>query len=95
MPGLHEAELAYLHDHEWAKTADDVLWRRSKLGLHLSPAQRATVADWCAAHWPEVGATALAEDGAGMKLRLERVEQRVGAETCLYPLDLDARAATR
>jgi len=51
-PGLHEAELAYLHDEEWARNADDVLWRRSKLGLHLAPAQRATVAAWCAAHWP-------------------------------------------
>ena len=56
VPGLHEAELAYLHDHEWAMTADDVLWRRSKLGLHLNPAQRAKVADWCAAHWPAVDA---------------------------------------
>jgi glycerol-3-phosphate dehydrogenase len=45
-PGLHEAELQYLHDHEWARSADDVLWRRSKLGLHLSPAQRAAVAQW-------------------------------------------------
>jgi len=53
VPGLHEAELAYLHDHEWARSADDVLWRRSKLGLHLAPAERATVADWCAAHWPD------------------------------------------
>ena len=50
-PGLHEAELRYLHDHEWARSADDVLWRRSKLGLHLSLAQRAAVADWCAARW--------------------------------------------
>jgi len=53
VPGLHEAELTYLHDHEWARSADDVLWRRSKLGLHLTPAQRAAVADWCAAHWPD------------------------------------------
>ncbi len=45
-PGLHEAELQYLHDHEWARNADDVLWRRSKLGLHLNPAQRAAVAQW-------------------------------------------------
>jgi glycerol-3-phosphate dehydrogenase len=58
VPGLHEAELAYLHEHEWAKTADDVLWRRSKLGLHLTQAQRETVADWCAAHWPPVTAPA-------------------------------------
>jgi glycerol-3-phosphate dehydrogenase len=58
VPGLHEAELAYLHDHEWARSADDVLWRRSKLGLHLDPAQRAAVADWCAARWPSTGAGA-------------------------------------
>ncbi|MEP7099567.1 MAG: glycerol-3-phosphate dehydrogenase [Burkholderiales bacterium] len=52
-PDLFEAELNYLHTHEWARSADDVLWRRSKLGLHLTPAQRASVADWCAAHWPD------------------------------------------
>jgi len=51
-PGLHEAELNHLHDHEWARSADDVLWRRSKLGLHYSAEQRAAVAAWCAAHWP-------------------------------------------
>ena len=50
-PGLFEAELFYLHEHEWARSADDVLWRRTKLGLHYTPAQRATVASWCATHW--------------------------------------------
>ena len=56
-PGLHEAELHYLHDHEWARTADDVLWRRSKLGLHLSTGDRAAVAAWCTSHWgPGAGA---------------------------------------
>ncbi|MCW5636546.1 MAG: glycerol-3-phosphate dehydrogenase [Rubrivivax sp.] len=50
-PGLFESELAYLHGAEWARSADDVLWRRSKLGLHLGPAGRATVAAWCAQHW--------------------------------------------
>jgi glycerol-3-phosphate dehydrogenase len=53
-PGLFEAELKYLHAAEWARTADDVLWRRSKLGLHLSAAERAAVAEWCAAHWEPV-----------------------------------------
>lgn len=33
---LTEAEVRYLMDHEWARTAQDVLWRRSKLGLRLS-----------------------------------------------------------
>ena len=52
VPGLHEGELRFLHDHEWARRVDDVLWRRSKLGLHLSEAERATVARWCEAEWP-------------------------------------------
>jgi glycerol-3-phosphate dehydrogenase len=52
-PGLHEGELHYLHEHEWARTADDVLWRRTKLGLHLSAEQRAMVADWCTRHWDQ------------------------------------------
>ena len=47
-PGLYEAELHHLIDHEFAQTADDVLWRRSKLGLHYTPAQRQAVADWFA-----------------------------------------------
>jgi len=50
-PGLHEGELRYLHEHEWARSADDVLWRRSKLGLHLSAAEREAVARWCDAAW--------------------------------------------
>lgn len=35
LPGLYEREVAWLRRHEWARTADDILWRRSKLGLHL------------------------------------------------------------
>jgi glycerol-3-phosphate dehydrogenase len=52
VPGLHEAELAHLHANEWARSADDVLWRRSKLGLHLSAAEREVVQAWCSARWP-------------------------------------------
>lgn len=32
---LTEAEIRYLMQHEWAQDAEDVLWRRSKLGLHI------------------------------------------------------------
>ena len=38
---LTAAEVRYLMQKEWAQTADDVLWRRSKLGLRFSDAQRA------------------------------------------------------
>ena len=34
--GLFEAEISYLINQEWAQTAEDILWRRSKLGLHVS-----------------------------------------------------------
>jgi len=47
-PGLHEAELQYLCRQEWATSADDVLWRRSKLGLHYSENERRSVTDWMA-----------------------------------------------
>jgi glycerol-3-phosphate dehydrogenase len=40
---LTAAEVRYLMTKEWAQTADDVLWRRSKLGLRLTDAQRATL----------------------------------------------------
>ncbi len=44
---LYEAELEFMHREEWACSANDMLWRRSKLGLHLSAEQRAAVAAWC------------------------------------------------
>jgi glycerol-3-phosphate dehydrogenase len=34
--GLYEAEVSHLVEHEWARTEEDILWRRSKLGLHIS-----------------------------------------------------------
>ncbi|MDM7463048.1 MAG: glycerol-3-phosphate dehydrogenase [Tepidimonas taiwanensis] len=51
-PGLYEVELRHWVTREWARSADDMLWRRSKLGLHLSPAQREAVHDWIARHVP-------------------------------------------
>jgi glycerol-3-phosphate dehydrogenase len=36
---LFEAEVRYLMEHEWAVTAADVLWRRTKRGLRLSKEQ--------------------------------------------------------
>jgi glycerol-3-phosphate dehydrogenase len=36
--GLYEAEVDYLMRHEWAVTDEDILWRRSKLALHVSDA---------------------------------------------------------
>jgi len=42
--GLTERELAYLMEREWARSAEDVLWRRTKCGLRMTEAQRSRVA---------------------------------------------------
>ena len=43
---FYEAELRYLVDCEYARSAEDVLWRRSKLGLHLSQETQDSVREW-------------------------------------------------
>jgi D-erythritol 1-phosphate dehydrogenase len=43
---LHEAEARYLVAREWAQTPEDILWRRTKHRLHLTPAEQAVFADW-------------------------------------------------
>jgi glycerol-3-phosphate dehydrogenase len=44
--GLTETEIEHLRKEEWARTAHDVLWRRTKCGLHMDTAQRAAVAQY-------------------------------------------------
>lgn len=43
---LYESELRYLVEEEFARTPQDILWRRSKLGLHLPAETERRVADW-------------------------------------------------
>ncbi|ACT14947.1 MULTISPECIES: glycerol-3-phosphate dehydrogenase [Pectobacterium] len=47
---LYEAELRYLVEKEWAVTLDDVIWRRTKLGMRLNDAQKQRISDWLAHH---------------------------------------------
>jgi glycerol-3-phosphate dehydrogenase len=47
---LSAAEVRYLMAHEWARTADDVLWRRSKLGLSIGATDKAALGQFMAAH---------------------------------------------
>ena len=44
--GLSEREVAYLIDSEWARTAEDVLWRRTKLGLRFTSDEVAALEAW-------------------------------------------------
>jgi glycerol-3-phosphate dehydrogenase len=56
--GLHEREVEYLIAHEWAETAEDILWRRTKIGLHISPNEVAVLTDWLRRQSPRINAAA-------------------------------------
>ena len=43
---LYEREVRYLIWEEWAQNAEDILWRRTKHGLHLSDSEKDAFADW-------------------------------------------------
>jgi glycerol-3-phosphate dehydrogenase len=47
---LTEAEVRYLMSQEWACTAEDIVWRRSKLGLRLTPLEISAIDNWISAH---------------------------------------------
>ncbi|MBL4672830.1 MAG: glycerol-3-phosphate dehydrogenase [Arenicella sp.] len=44
--GLYAAELDYLINNEWALTEEDILWRRSKLGLSIGPVAISNLNSW-------------------------------------------------
>jgi glycerol-3-phosphate dehydrogenase len=46
--GLYAREVDYFVEREWARDAEDVLWRRTKAGLHLDAEQQAAVAHYLA-----------------------------------------------
>ena len=50
--GLYEAEVRYLLAQEFARTAEDILWRRTKLGLHMSAAEQQALSRWMEAQGP-------------------------------------------
>ncbi len=50
---LYEAEVTYLRDNEWAVDVQDVLWRRSKLGLHIGEAASRRLSAYLAEAPPE------------------------------------------
>jgi len=46
--GLTQREVEYLVAEEWAATAEDILWRRTKCGLHMTDAERSALGDFLA-----------------------------------------------
>ncbi len=50
--GLYAREVDYLCREEWARDAQDILWRRSKLGLFMTPGQQARLSSYLQAQHP-------------------------------------------
>lgn len=57
---LYAAEVDYLMREEWAETAEDILWRRSKLGLRMTAEQKAALEAWITLHGPGKAGTVTA-----------------------------------
>ena len=53
--GLHELEARHLVRAEWARSAEDILWRRSKLGLRFGEAETARLEEWVRTQVPSAG----------------------------------------
>ena len=43
---FYEREVRYLVDREWAQTVEDILWRRTKMGLRLEASEVETLKQW-------------------------------------------------
>ncbi|MFT5782050.1 MAG: glycerol-3-phosphate dehydrogenase [Pseudomonas sp.] len=55
---LYSREVDYLCQHEWAKCAADILWRRSKLGLFMTASQQSKLEHYLLLHIPQVARVA-------------------------------------
>ena len=75
---LSEREVDYLIDEEWAETAEDILWRRSKLGLHLADGRTGSAARPYRRRWRSLAAR-YRREGSAMTFRILAIPEPVRA----------------
>jgi glycerol-3-phosphate dehydrogenase len=73
-PGLYAAEVEYLMQHEWACCADDILWRRSKLGLHVPKETAAALDAWITSRRSGTPSSSQREGGRESAAHRPRIE---------------------
>ena len=73
---LFEAEVRYLVDSEHALTAEDILWRRSRKGLHVPDGTEAALQEWLDVHFPfdATRTEAVSSDDGGTEDPVRRAE---------------------
>ncbi len=96
--GLYEAEVRYLIETEFARSADDILWRRTKLGLVMTPAEQAALADFLqgpsgSGAVPRSGTAPLFPGWCGMALSAAEAAAQAGSGDSVigWKLDRDQR----
>ncbi|HEV7123449.1 MAG TPA: glycerol-3-phosphate dehydrogenase [Rhodanobacter sp.] len=62
---LYQREVDYLVCHEWARNSDDILWRRTKLGLRISKDERLHLQDYMDSAIPRLAGTSSYEPARG------------------------------
>ena len=55
--GLYQAEVDYLIKQEWAQDEEDILWRRTKLGLEFNLAEKQTLSEYIATYLRQLQST--------------------------------------
>jgi glycerol transport system ATP-binding protein len=99
---LTEAEVRWLIDKEYARTAEDVIWRRTKLGLRMGRDEVAQLEDWFrnAAAAPAAGRSPRPvrqgpwDEEGNMTLELQGVSKAVAGQVHIRPTDLLLRRGT-
>lgn len=56
-PGLYQREAEFLLQHEWVSSAEDILWRRTRLGLYADAADKERLQHWVTKHLHSPSAT--------------------------------------
>ena len=55
--GLYQKEVEYLIKQEWAQDEEDILWRRTKLGLEFNLAEKQTLSEYIATYLRQLQST--------------------------------------
>ena len=91
---LTAAEVNYLMSSEWAVSAEDIVWRRSKLGLRMSTDEIAALDGWIAAHRVPHGKSPPGSGRTDMSVTLDHVTRTVDGVQTIRDVSLTLEKGT-
>lgn len=79
---FYEAELKYLVEHEWVRSLDDAIWRRTKQGMWLNGDQQARISEWLAQHAGKSETVVSVLTSRGARREIPGLWLALGPDTC-------------